>query len=709
MDRCALFVDAGYVLADGAMAVHGTRRRESVSWDYAGLLQLLGGLARERSGLPLLRCYWYEATVEGRRSADHDTLADLPGVKLRVAKMRPGRREGVESEIHRDLATLARNKAVSDAMVVSAEEDLAQVVSDVQDLGLRVSLLHIAVDGNWTISRTLRQECDDIVEISSAHLRPYVELISGAEPPRPDEREAVPVFAHRPTANGHRPVRRTAAYTPSSASMDNGHQAPPSIYTAPVVAEYQRSVPQLPRSVPDDPAAARDGSQSAEPAPVQDPPARPDLQSVRQDVGSAQHDPLDGAAEPAGAGTADYRGAPDLVAVQSDPASMQQDAAPVRHEQPAVRQDPAAVLQEPARQDYGVRPDLPARPEAPARPEIYGAPVALPAPTDDQPIELPAARSRPVADLSGYNPGAVREQLPREPVTREPLPGVAGDVLQSAPVATNTGQLRHLPTRGAGQAIPMPGQSTAGQPAIAQPTFSPPTSAHSALGQPTTGQPTTGQPTAGQPAAGQAAPGHPVPSVMPVPPGSGYAAARNGSYSGPRPVIPAGAAGPVGSAGVGGPVGLAGQPPSAPTVAGLAGSQQGGSGVQPVPGPIAPANSLGPLSGGGQANSSGQGPAAGGPGGPVGPVAYSNAQTGVSLADAVQSAHGEGQEFGESVARDAPALWLEAVLARKPRMPSDLEARLLQGSSLPIDFLLHDEVRHALRRGFWDALERARR
>ena len=52
---------------------------------------------------------------------------------------------------------------------------------------------------------------------------------------------------------------------------------------------------------------------------------------------------------------------------------------------------------------------------------------------------------------------------------------------------------------------------------------------------------------------------------------------------------------------------------------------------------------------------------------------------------------------------------VEAAMARKPRMPSDLEARLLQGSSLPIDFLLHDEVRHALRRGFWDALERSRR
>jgi len=80
----------------------------------------------------------------------------------------------------------------------------------------------------------------------------------------------------------------------------------------------------------------------------------------------------------------------------------------------------------------------------------------------------------------------------------------------------------------------------------------------------------------------------------------------------------------------------------------------------------------------------------------------------VSLADAVQAGHGEGFNFGQAVARDAPALWLEAVLARKPRMPSDLEAKLLQDSSLPIDSLLHDEVRHALRRGFWDALERVR-
>ena len=143
MDRCALFVDASYLLADGAMAVHGTRRRDSVSWDYPGLLKLLSGLSRDRSGLPVLRCYWYEATVEGRRTAEHDTLADIPGLKLRLGRMRPGRREGVEAEVHRDLMSLARNGAISDAVMVSGEEDLAEVVAEVQDLGIRVILMHI--------------------------------------------------------------------------------------------------------------------------------------------------------------------------------------------------------------------------------------------------------------------------------------------------------------------------------------------------------------------------------------------------------------------------------------------------------------------------------------------------------------------------------------------------------------------------------------
>ncbi len=82
MDRCALFVDAGYLLADGAMAVHGTRNRDSVAWDYSGLVQFLNEVARDRTGLPLRRCYWYEAIAHApfvyARPGTLKAKSDLP-------------------------------------------------------------------------------------------------------------------------------------------------------------------------------------------------------------------------------------------------------------------------------------------------------------------------------------------------------------------------------------------------------------------------------------------------------------------------------------------------------------------------------------------------------------------------------------------------------------------------------------------------------
>ncbi|HLU71572.1 MAG TPA: NYN domain-containing protein [Nonomuraea sp.] len=427
MDRCALFVDAGYLLADGAMAVHGTRHRESVSWDYPGLLQLISGLARERTGLPLLRCYWYEATIEGRRTPDHDVLADIPGLKLRLSRIRPGRREGVDAQVHRDLMTLARNNAICDAVVVSGDEDLTQVICDAQDLGVRLTVVHIAAEGSWAASRSLRQECDDLIELSAGNLRSYVSLVSGVA-----ESHSGP----QPVSNGH-----------------GAHSLPPAATPSPL------------------PAA---------PAPGSLPPA------------------------PASTGS---HAAPRSSGNQSQPANP---------------------------------PPARAQSQAPSLPTY-----TFPSDQLAQPQQQPQQQSQPQQSQP-------QQSQPPPPQPQQPAAPATGSIPQQSPT---TGQ------------------------------FSSPSSAG------------TYQPT--------------------------------GAYSGPQPA----------------PV-----------------QQQ--------------------------------------------PATSSSGAT--TLADAVKAAHREGHDFGESVARDAPALWLEAVLARKPRMPSDLEARLLQGSSLPIDFLLHDEVRHALRRGFWDALERAR-
>jgi hypothetical protein len=700
------------------MAVHGTRRRESVSWDYEGLLRLLTGLAAERSGLPLLRCYWYEGSADGRRTADHDALADLPGVKLRVTKTRPGR-EGVEGEIHRDLTTLAHNKAVSDAMVVSAEEELAQVISDVQDLGMRVTLLHIAADGNWTISRALRQECDDIVEISAAQLQPYVELISGAEPASGDERESA-VLASYQQPNGS----RVPAYA-GTAPAASGYQAPPAIYTAPAVAEYQRPAPQLTRQgtagpvgydkisydqapryddLEDEARPAQQG-QTAQPGQANgaasaasgDDPARDLLAGLAAMPVTRQeaHDPLREQPQPA---------APDPAAEAAREAQVPQGV-PERQEPPgsqetASRQEPPAQpgmeLARPAfaaRDPYGGQVTAPGPVGANPVPggPVPGGPVPggpVPAPPMQQPLAapVPAAQADRAAgyqvprgqeDVSGYSPGALRDPLP---VDRDGFELAAGMAASA----------RRLPARGAAPAGYQPGP----QPVAAQVPGAQQVPGGQQGQQPGPGLSLTPTYTPapnggfGSPSAAAVTAVSAVPAVGP---GPGSPASQAPAPAGQMPGAPAPGQQVPGGQQLPGTQMPAGQAPGAAGPAGLPG-QMGGQMGQPPHGQPGPGQVV---------------PFPGGPGAPG--FSPAPGQPGLSLADAVQAAHEEGQEFGGSVARDAPALWLEAVLARKPRMPSDLEARLLQGSSLHIDFLLHDEVRHALRRGFWDALERARR
>ena len=662
MDRCALFVDAGYMLADGAMAVHGTRRRESVSWDYGGLLQLLGSRARARTAFPLLRCYWYEATVAGRRTAEHDAIADLPGIKLRLARLRPGRREGVETEIHRDLTVLARNRAVSDAVVVSAEEDLAQILSDVQDLGMRVTIMHVTVDGNWTISRALRQECDDIMGLTSADLRPYVELIPGAEPALAGEQCTAGALSLRSAANGHSNGGSTGSYP--ALPPGRGHTGPPTIYTAPVVAEYQRPMP------PVTPPQPRRGQPAPEPPsrgqPAPEPPSR---------------------GQPA-----------------PEPPSRGQPAIPPPHV-------------------FG-------RPGAPVTPGLaqHGEP-ARPAP----------ARPAPARDDAARDAAASGDMLPAD----LPSAGTPGDVGRAGFDSLEAGPFsrggHRRPERGRAEPGAVPPSLTArgdtGEPDVAprQDLYGAPLSMPPREGPP--GPPVTddlpGRGEAG--VQGRLLPrgdggddDDTVPQLPPGPMGPGGPAGQGRSGPADYPARIHGAGEPSGygrgaapdpfrrdtddpqRGGGGSPAAFrrAGSiPPASPAGPAPAGPGPAGAGPQGLPGPGAsplPHSTQGPHAFFPSQNGPHTGPQpAAGPGRlPALPV---------SLTDAVQSAHEEGREFGASVAREAPALWLEAVLARKPRMPSDLEARLLQGSALPIDFLLHDEVRHALRRGFWDALESSRR
>ncbi|HET9934325.1 MAG TPA: hypothetical protein VFQ35_26665, partial [Polyangiaceae bacterium] len=66
MDRTAVFIDAGYLFASGARLLSNARAsREELSLDNEALVATFTRLARELTGLPMLRIYWYDASYGG--------------------------------------------------------------------------------------------------------------------------------------------------------------------------------------------------------------------------------------------------------------------------------------------------------------------------------------------------------------------------------------------------------------------------------------------------------------------------------------------------------------------------------------------------------------------------------------------------------------------------------------------------------------------
>src|SRR5688500_312186 len=87
MDRCAIFVDAGYLFAAGGELCCGTRARRSLALEADALNGFLRELAVARCGLSPLRTYWYDGARDGIASASQQAIAALPNVKLRLGRL----------------------------------------------------------------------------------------------------------------------------------------------------------------------------------------------------------------------------------------------------------------------------------------------------------------------------------------------------------------------------------------------------------------------------------------------------------------------------------------------------------------------------------------------------------------------------------------------------------------------------------------------
>jgi NYN domain len=176
MNRIAVFIDAGYFYASASELLFGVPlRRGEMRLANAEFAQYVGHCAETIAGCPLLRIYWYDGTNSGPTPA-HLAMAYLDNVKLRLGFVnQSGEQKGVDGLIFSDLTNLARNHAISDAMLIAGDEDLRVGVQQAQEHGIRVHLLGVEpTDPTGNQSAALQREADTRRQLDAATLRQFL-------------------------------------------------------------------------------------------------------------------------------------------------------------------------------------------------------------------------------------------------------------------------------------------------------------------------------------------------------------------------------------------------------------------------------------------------------------------------------------------------------------------------------------------------------
>lgn len=177
MDRFAVFVDAGYLYAEGGKLCCYNPERRSIRLHSSEVSKFLMSLAEEACGFPPLRTYWYDGAKDGVPTKEQQLIAALPNVKLRLGRINSkNQQKGVDALIYRDLMTLADKQAISEAYLLAGDEDLREGVRAAQDIGVRVTLIGVAArDGTRNQSKELVNEADETVTLTKKDLAPFIE------------------------------------------------------------------------------------------------------------------------------------------------------------------------------------------------------------------------------------------------------------------------------------------------------------------------------------------------------------------------------------------------------------------------------------------------------------------------------------------------------------------------------------------------------
>lgn len=174
----AVLADAGYLYGAGSTALAGSKQRQErlVLKIEETIAKLCETASQRVEDARLLRIYWYDGMRPQGPSPEQQRLASADNVKLRFGIVnRSGEQKGVDSLIVTDLIELARNHAISDAVLLSGDEDIRIGVQVAQSFGVRVHLLGIEPSrGNQSL--LLRQEADTTSEWSKSDVAQILEF-----------------------------------------------------------------------------------------------------------------------------------------------------------------------------------------------------------------------------------------------------------------------------------------------------------------------------------------------------------------------------------------------------------------------------------------------------------------------------------------------------------------------------------------------------
>lgn len=188
----AIFVDAGYLYAAAGRLVAGTEDRRAFALDAEGLIDALIDRARTIfADSRLLRVYWYDGARRRIHTAEQQTIAELPDVKVRLGNLNANNQQkGVDSLIRSDLESLARHRAISDAALLGGDEDLVSAVEAAQGYGARVHLWGIEAPEGRNQAEPLLWEVDSQRTLDLDFFKPYVQAseTAAARPTREDVR-----------------------------------------------------------------------------------------------------------------------------------------------------------------------------------------------------------------------------------------------------------------------------------------------------------------------------------------------------------------------------------------------------------------------------------------------------------------------------------------------------------------------------------------